>query len=370
MRLRLEPAELEALATTLLQLSRQQGNSAPTSPAGDPASNPPPGETTAAGAGNLKLTRELAQLREENRKALEAIASMQSRLEEAEKNRNEAWRQWWPIGLAFLMLPLMVWALRRGSNLAVPLGASRPSNSMIDEPGQPPAQAAGDGDLSVTASAERNDASEPAFGMVDTTQPAAWARANVGTPSLAVEELEELNHEAHEMISRGYFGAAAALIEEHLQSREAKNPWLLMRLLDLYREMGQPWNYQRVASQLQTLFNVRVPGLDEQDRPGRPLERFPTTLETLKLEWHNPGAVETLRLLLLRPTYIEELDLGAFRELLLLYAIAHEKSMTDEGRPAGSPVPSTLYSEALTEARRLAQSSSGAATAAGAPDKA
>lgn len=168
--------------------------------------------------------------------------------------------------------------------------------------------------------------------------PRQWVGADFGEPSLAGNGHAPAVRQVDRMIADGYHGAAATILENALQTRPGKSPWLLLRLLDLYRAMNQPWNHERVSAQLEALYNLRVPpmgdaaagGPDAVDE-GQSLDDRPDLLERLAQVWTQPSiALDWLRARLLRESGLPTVDLATFRDLLLLYDLAR---LRDEPQP-------------------------------------
>ncbi|MFM2346066.1 MAG: hypothetical protein RL654_819 [Pseudomonadota bacterium] len=126
------------------------------------------------------------------------------------------------------------------------------------------------------------------------------------------------------------------VLERRLLEGQGRCPWLLIRLLALYEQLHQPWNHERVAAQLEALYNVRVPQMPSMSETSPETETSctpstqgrPRTLEQHALTWQqvcehwNEGQAEAhLAALLLRPTALEKLDLPAFEELLTLHGL-------------------------------------------------
>ena len=111
--------------------------------------------------------------------------------------------------------------------------------------------------------------------------------------------------------------------------------------------MGQPWNHERVAAQLQTLYNVRIPDMGEAAAVGLDLDAYPNTLERIVQSWPQDTAEETVNGLLLQPTIVEVLDLPAFETALLLHDLLRQRrspwrtAVDGSTLPPPGPVPST-----------------------------
>jgi hypothetical protein len=130
------------------------------------------------------------------------------------------------------------------------------------------------------------------------------------------------------MARDGYHGACIALLEHALQSRPGKNPRLLLRLLELYRHLQQEANHDRVAAQLEALFNLRVPLLSQRSLSAPELGwelDHELGLAELSAVWDLPDqALACLQPWLLPGTH-PRLSLQAFEDALCLFDLTREK---------------------------------------------
>jgi len=174
-------------------------------------------------------------------------------------------------------------------------------------------------------------------------RPTRWPDADFGHPTLDTAHTStELLHELEPHVADFPVGVAMVL-EKRLQAEPGKCPWILLRLLTLYQAMAQPWNHERVAAQLEALYNVRIPGLDlNRAATSADLEAFPDTLNRIEQAWQQDDPAAELASLLLRPTAVEVLTPLAFEEALLLHSIVqHRQSgwLTAVTGSGGSPTP-------------------------------
>lgn len=157
-------------------------------------------------------------------------------------------------------------------------------------------------------------------------RPTRWPDADFGHPTLDTAHTStELLHELEPHVADFPVGVAMVL-EKRLQAEPGKCPWILLRLLTLYQAMAQPWNHERVAAQLEALYNVRIPGLDlDRAATSANLEAFPDTLNRIEQAWQQDDPAAELASLLLRPTAVEVLTPLAFEEALLLHSIVQHR---------------------------------------------
>lgn len=152
-----------------------------------------------------------------------------------------------------------------------------------------------------------------------------WPDADFGHPNLDTTNASaQLLDELEPHVEESPIGVAVVL-ERRLQELPGKCPWILLRLLDLYRQMAQPWNHERVAAQLEALYNVRIPAMGPVAAAGAELEAYPETLDKIRHAWPLDDPATALSSLLLRPTALEVLDQPAFEDVLLLHGIVRQR---------------------------------------------
>lgn len=171
-----------------------------------------------------------------------------------------------------------------------------------------------------------------------------WAGADFGEPHLEGSGFTPALQQVDQMITDGFHGAAATILEHALQARPGKSPWLLLRLLDLYARMQQPQNRERVAAQLEALYNLSVPHRPANVPPDSPqpegpaLDDSPELLDRLCGAWLQPSAaLDWLRAHLLRDRGLPPVALATFRDLLFLYDLARLRETEGETAVSESP---------------------------------
>ena len=161
----------------------------------------------------------------------------------------------------------------------------------------------------------------------DEASPATrWPDADFGHPSLDTTVAStDLLQELAPSVSESPVGVALVL-EQRLQELPGKCPWILLRLLELYRQMAQPWNHERVAAQLEALYNIRIVSMAaESSRDEAGLEDCPDVLDSVLQAWSQEDPAPALARLLLRTTAIPVLDKPVFEEILLLHGIVQQR---------------------------------------------
>jgi hypothetical protein len=292
-----------------------------------------------AQAAALPVELSWQDLRDEQRQTRTAVAALQARIERKE---HDVWRDALLVAGGILGLAAGLLALRLVREAGMPwIGTSdaaaahrqrrQRTRSRQDADPLPTLtsidRAAPASNKPDPGTVHWSDPTVPPASPAPTVAPALrWPDADFGHPSLdTVAASTELLQELDLLVAESPIGVAVVL-ERRLQELPGKCPWILLRLLDLYRQMAQPWNHERVAAQLEALYNVRIPAMESDDASdGSDLDAYPDTLGRILQVWPLDDPAATLTDLLLRPTVIEVLDQPAFEATLLLHGIVRQR---------------------------------------------
>ena len=150
---------------------------------------------------------------------------------------------------------------------------------------------------------------------------------------LSVDELIDLEQQAEFFIVLGQDDAAIELLMSHVRSDGGISPLPYLKLLEIYRRLGNHEAYQRIRERFNRRFNAYAPGWEADLQQGRVLADYPEIIARLQELWSAPVRVmETLDASLFRRNQSDEtFDLPAYRELLFLYSIAHD--LAEHGTP-------------------------------------
>lgn len=145
---------------------------------------------------------------------------------------------------------------------------------------------------------------------------------------LQVDELMDAGHLAEYFIDMGDDERAMALLEKSLDDSMADSfalPYLL--LFDLYRRHGKENEYRTLHSRFQRRFNVHVPEWGAPPPEGqRNLLDYDRAMGLIDQHWGAPHIVTVLERMLLDDPRKPRMgfDLPAYRDLLMLYAVARD----------------------------------------------
>lgn len=143
---------------------------------------------------------------------------------------------------------------------------------------------------------------------------------------VSVEELLDLEQQADFFIALGQEDAAVEVLMSHLRSTGGQSPLPYTKLLEIYRRQGDRSAYERVRARFNRRFNAYAPDWDLGPMHGRTLEDYPEAVAEIEAAWKSPlDAMAVLEGMLFRRDETRELfDLPAYRDLLVLYAIARD----------------------------------------------
>lgn len=287
--------------------------------------------------------QDMQAVREDLRQSRTALAGMSARLERAER---DTWQLWGGLAAiaAGLATTAMLWRvirevrLRRFMRIDLPVATTAPASVDPDTPAAqprpvaPPASTRPSEPIEAIPTHTPTSAAEPPAS--DTADPvetiawdepadnpsSRWSQSDFGQPALDETRHAELFAKVDAMTAGGHHGISVAVLENALQSRVGKSAGILLRLLDLYRLLHQPWNHERVSAEIEAIYNVQVPSI-EQAEEGRNLDEHAQTWQAITLSWGSTAAAGQLEQVLVRPTRIEVLDLAAFRDALMLHTM-------------------------------------------------
>ncbi len=290
------------------------------------------------------LEEQLRALREESQKTQQALATLQSSLNEAQASRYSN-----PLvyGLAWLsaLLTLAVAALwwrqsqsRQSSQwwLAPSAGAgAQPPVKPVPTRAPATDAAAARQETQPAVMDERNvvrtiDEEPSVFRTSVTDAPVTVSAMAAETPTprreLSVEELIDLEQQADFFVVLGQDDAAIDLLMGHVRSSGGVSPLPYLKLLEIYRRRGERDSYERVRERFNRRFSAYAPDWDSDLLHGRTLDDYPQVLRQLQRLWDEPLRVTQMldAALMRQDADGETYDLPAYRELLFLYSIARD----------------------------------------------
>lgn len=387
-RLRLDPPELPGGTSP-----NATGQAAPAEPA-----EPSPLETALASA-NAEVQRnaerlaaieaEMTRFREAQQRDQARIAELTAQLARAEEQRYSNWLIYVLAGLLLLSLAAMALLVRRQRReSAMASDASRAwwagpqdddeveamprmSRRAPLEPSAPVPLEPVDVDLDVDSSPAPLQPS-PAVRKSASAVPASERREFMPSAmgvsrSVATEELFDVQQQADFFVSLGEDDQAIAVLRNHLAESHEPSPLAYLDLFRLYHRLGRRAEYEALRDEFNRVFNAGAPVFDRYSDKGRGLEAYETAFDRIQALWPQPRVLDLIERSIFRDSEEgdnEVFDLEAYRELLLLHAIA--KDLVERESATQPPVDfQNTNMQPLKAAGKPAAAAAATATAGG-----
>lgn len=154
------------------------------------------------------------------------------------------------------------------------------------------------------------------------------------------EELFDVHQQADFFVSLGEFDKAVELLRHHITDNVETSALVYFDLFDLYHSMGRKDDYELLRGDFNRTFNARVPAFSEYTTDTHGLEYYASALSRIESLWPTPKVLGVIEESIFRKpdSMSQTFSLAAYRELLLLYAIA--KSLVEGPAVARDPAAS------------------------------
>lgn len=139
------------------------------------------------------------------------------------------------------------------------------------------------------------------------------------------EELFDIRQQAEFFVSLGQTDQAVRILENRINDDGETSPLIYLDLLNIFYSLGLKTDFRQFREDFNLLFNGRVPEFDAFRDEGKGLESYPHVLAHIIALWGTPKALMVIEASIFRDPWDDKsppFDLAAFRDLLLLHAIA------------------------------------------------
>jgi pilus assembly protein FimV len=136
----------------------------------------------------------------------------------------------------------------------------------------------------------------------------------------------DLRQQAEFFVSLGETERAIRLLKRQIEKNEEHNPFVYLDLLEILHSLNLKSDFQQWRERFLHVFSGHVPEFANFKQEGKSLESYPEVLSRLTAHWSSPGILADIDACIFqapdgggRPAF----DLAAFRDLLLLHAVAY-----------------------------------------------
>ena len=155
-----------------------------------------------------------------------------------------------------------------------------------------------------------------------------------GSRSVAAEELFDIQQQADFFVSLGEDDQAIAVLRNHLSESHEPSPLAYLDLFKLYHRLGRRAEYEELRDEFNRVFNAGAPAFERYSDKGRGLDAYESAFGRIQSLWPQPRVLDLIERSLFRDDEEadgEVFDLEAYRELLMLHAIAKDIVQREQG---------------------------------------
>ena len=146
------------------------------------------------------------------------------------------------------------------------------------------------------------------------------------------DDFLDVQQHAEFFVSLGQYDQAIEVLRKNVDENIEVNPLAYLELLKIFHALGRKSEFNHQRDAFNRIFNGHVPAFESYADEGRTLEAYPAVLSSIETLWESPKVLDFIESCLFRDPAaapIKPFDLAAYRELLLLYAMA--KSVVRRG---------------------------------------
>ncbi len=174
------------------------------------------------------------------------------------------------------------------------------------------------------------------------------------------EDFLDAQQHADFFVSLGQYDQAIEVLKKHIDDNAEMSPLAYLELMKIYHTLSRQADYNALRQEFHGHFNARVPNFAAFTDEGIGLDDYPATMLSIETAWGTPRVLDTIEANIFRTDGDsgKPLDLAAYRDLLMLYAVAKTLARTDEAStgdsagklfgPGGTPSDSAFMPQRLT----------------------
>lgn len=183
------------------------------------------------------------------------------------------------------------------------------------------------------------------------------------------EQLFDVRQQAEFFVSLGQTDQAVRILENRISDNGESSPLIYLDLLKIFYTLGLKTDFHQFREDFNLLFNGRVPEFAHFKDEGKGLEEYPHLLAHITALWSRPNVLKVIEASIFRDPLDDKsppFDLAAFRDLLLLHAIAQTNFNPDA--VLSRPMPLTVAPVQTNDSLKTQAGFARVAPAAPAPD--
>ena len=168
------------------------------------------------------------------------------------------------------------------------------------------------------------------------------------------DQLFDVRQQADFFVSLGQTDQAVQILEKQINDHGATSPLIYLDLLQIFHSLNLKTDFRQFREDFNLLFNARVPEFAAFKNEGKTLEQYPHVLAHITALWSTRKALMVIEASIFRDSLDDRstpFDLAAFRDLLLLHAIA--QSFTYREEPTSDLAPLRANMAPISKGARL-----------------
>ncbi len=159
------------------------------------------------------------------------------------------------------------------------------------------------------------------------------------------EQLFDVRQQADFFVSLGQTDQAVQILEKQINDHGETSPLIYLDLLQIFHSLNLKTDFRQFREDFNLLFNARVPEFAAFRNEGKSLEEYPHVLAHITALWSTRKALMVIEASIFRDSLDDRstpFDLAAFRDLLLLHAIAQSFTIREEPTSDLSPLRANM----------------------------
>ena len=168
------------------------------------------------------------------------------------------------------------------------------------------------------------------------------------------EQLFDVRQQAEFFVSLGQTDQAVQILEKQINDHGETSPLIYLDLLQIFHSLNLKTDFRQFREDFNLLFNARVPEFAAFKNEGKSLEQYPHVLAHITALWSTRKALMVIEASIFRDSLDDRstpFDLAAFRDLLLLHAIAQSFTIREE--PTSDLTPLRANMAPISKGARL-----------------